>query len=538
MNNQDPARQAERSELRKITPMKPLKRRLFFVLGLTGVLVLGITWAFATPVGSAADDPFHLSFIWCSFGESESCTLSKDGGFEVPALVGESPCFALDAGKSAACQSHEQAKFVPAATVDGYNPPLFYNTMRLFVGPDVKSSVIVMRMTNVFLAVSLWGLAFAVASRRTRQALVISWLVLITPVGLFFIPSTNPSSWAIIGAGLFWAFLLVLFQLDEQSRLRRYSAVAGAIVTVVIALGSRTDTAFALGVSLIAVTFISMSQARRSSKKIFVLAAVAAAALVIAVLNSRIGGLARAFLQNFQVPSNQGNDQPNAILKLLLEFPAFVGGLIGLQAPGWTQRTSASDAEMAGYSFTGFTFGVGWTDVLMPASVGIILLALLGFVVSEITRDMDVRGVVLLLFLAGSLAGLIIFVRAGTGFSIGNTQPRYYLPLLLASLGILLSQSRISLTRLQLGGLISAATIASALALRATLGRYVHGQAHSFTNLDSGAGWWWPGFSIGPNGLWMFSVGAASIVGLAVWLLAQDAGNADMHVDARSNRLS
>ena len=77
--------------------------------------------------------------------------------------------------------------------------------MNVFVGDDPQRSVLVMRMVNAIVFVALLSVALTVLAPAIRSAvaspLPLSWFL-----GLFIIPSTNPSSWTVTGVIFLWAF--------------------------------------------------------------------------------------------------------------------------------------------------------------------------------------------------------------------------------------------------------------------------------------------------------------------------------------------
>ena len=69
----------------------------------------------------------------------------------------------------------------------------------MFVGDNVARSVIVMRGVNLLIAVALLGGIGLVLPPWMREryalAIILSWM----PMGIYFVASNNPSSWALTG---------------------------------------------------------------------------------------------------------------------------------------------------------------------------------------------------------------------------------------------------------------------------------------------------------------------------------------------------
>ena len=142
------------------------------VIHLVPVLVLVVLggWAVASPVGSAPDDDFHLTSIWCANGaRADLCLAGPTPGERiVPPAVLYAPCFAQDPEVTAVCQlgyledGPEPTVVTSRGSFESNYPPLFYATMNLFAGPDVIASALVMRLVNILLfvgfeaAASIW----------------------------------------------------------------------------------------------------------------------------------------------------------------------------------------------------------------------------------------------------------------------------------------------------------------------------------------------------------------------------------------------
>ena len=159
--------------------------------------LMGATWALASPPGSAADDDYHLSSIWCAWGNSETCVVgpNADSVFvpESVALAGQ--CYNFEYEIGGVCTKTLTRSLVATDRFNtGSYPSLFYSVMRAFVGPDVERSVVMMRIANTALCSVILALALSVVHSGARQGIVVAWLTCLVPIAIFFIPSTNPSS--------------------------------------------------------------------------------------------------------------------------------------------------------------------------------------------------------------------------------------------------------------------------------------------------------------------------------------------------------
>lgn len=486
-------------------------------IGLLAALILAGVWAFSSPPGSSPDDGAHLTTIWCAWGGHDGCrATSADGYFAVPAEVGSTPCFALDAGTDARCDAGETDGLVVGQSLRGYNPPVFYAVMRLFVSDEVAQSVLAMRTFNILLASLLWLFAFAVSPTAVRRSLVISWSALLIPIGLFFIPSTNPTSWSIISAGLFWAFLYAAVSNQVRSRGSRIGAWIGVGLTVLVGLGSRSDMLYVLGVLTLAVIAVGWQKKWATRGRWLALSGALALALVASLylLSSRAGVLLRQFIDGVSFPSNSQADQPHALAKILLEVPTFLTAFLGAQGPVWSQRNSTQDVAVDGFAYLGFTYGAGYTDVQFPVAVPLLLTGSLAFLLFTVSKAWTRRQWLGALLVASGLLLEILAIRAAFEFGAENIQPRYFFPLFLGGMGLLLIWPNRLPNRVQSIALCVAGVVASSLALRALLSRYVHGQSHSYIELASGPHWWW-NFGPSPHVVWVVGT-AASIVVAAV----------------------
>ena len=467
-----------------------------------------------------------MTSIWCAWGESDSCVEgSEPGEFLVPDQVVNPSCFALGGAPNAGCTLKLTGELVPTSymnSASGWNPPLFYSTLRTLVGPNETVSILLMRMLNVAIGAALLGFALLVSRPAIRRALALGWGVAIVPVGIFTIASTNPSSWAIIGVGVFWAFFYTLLSEGSWRSHRALLAALGSVLSLVIALGGRSDPAYMIVLSIAGVVVLAYPQLRTKTGALLpaiTISFVLVIGVIAALLNSRAGLFARA-LNQLQFPAgNEITDQPSAILKTLSEFPAFLAGMFGGQSPMWDQRSSAQDAELPGYTWHGFTYGLGYTDVALPSLVWILLIICIGGVLVYGLSSTSPRKLLSVGILTAGLVVVVLVVRSVYAFQpLGQTlQPRYFYPLVLVIICfavIQVGREMRPLTRIQASVLVLSIACVNVVAIRATMASYIHGQGHSWTQLADNPSWWWSA-GPSPDGLTL----VAAIAGLA-WALA------------------
>lgn len=387
--------------------------------------------------------------------------------------------------------------------------------MGLFAGKDVVASVQAMRIFNVFLAGVLLGLAALVVQPKVRRALILSWGVAMIPVGVFFIASTNPSSWAITGVGLYWALLLSL--LYDRFSLNALNGARLALLTLAVTMTivARRDGGVYLFLATIAVVLAVAGQGRLrglgSRIAITVLGAVSALAGVLI--------LGRSLYTSVAWPgSAPATDQPNPFIKTLLEVPSFFVGLVGGQKPYVVMSESSYNSLQFGYRPTGLTYGIGWTDFSLPSVVGLAAFAVLiaAFTVG-FRRYLRSRALAVV-FLIISIPVQILVVRVAVGFDpISQMQPRYVFPILSVIMGLTLFAGRIRLpllSKMQAGAMVAGVVIAGSTAWLATATRYAIGPEAAFTNFGQTADWWW---NAGPGRLVWFVI---ALVVTAFWAWA------------------
>lgn len=211
--------------------------------------VLGACWALNSPVGSSPDDDFHLTTIWCQFGDREGACIEVEPTprvVDVPASVAlASVCYRFKPDVSGACADEVTGTARGVSRVnDGEYPGIFYSSMALFVGPDVTRSVIAMRLLNVLLASVLILASLTLPSRFASRAFALSFSVVLIPLGIFLVGSTNPSGWTFLGAATFWGFLTSWLQLVHRIQpLKSIVILFFLIVSVVLLIGARSDGA-------------------------------------------------------------------------------------------------------------------------------------------------------------------------------------------------------------------------------------------------------------------------------------------------------
>ena len=477
------------------------KLRWIHVAPLLAVLTL-TAWAFASPIGAAPDDDYHLVSTWCALGGSEACTVGTTAKTrEVSTAFESAKCFVQKATQSAACQEKAGLSLDgPKYETDRGNfqheyPAVYYAAMRLFAGNDLVRSALVMRLVNLALFVGLATALAVLLPASRRQTLMWGWLVSLVPLGVFLIPSNNPSGWAITGVGT--AFLALLGWFESSGR-RRWALGALYVVGVVMAAGSRGDAAiYAAGATVVASLLTWSRQRDWLLRSILPLGGLLVIALLF--LTSTQANVVHGFSSGSTV---SGTD--------IVGQAATATGGIGL---------AAYNLLMLPYLWTGVwgTWALGWFDTELPpivpwsAVAAFVVVAVAGLGLLTKRKAVAIAGVFAVLVV------LPVYVLTAGGDQVGSQlQPRYLLPLIvLFSLVLVTAPSglpTVRFTRVQTFTILAALAIANTVSLRVNILRYVTGANEGGFSSGAGAQWWWHGVPFGPMAVWL--VGSAAFAGL------------------------
>lgn len=459
-------------------------------------------WAFASPVGAGPDDDYHLVSTWCALGGSDVCLPGPDSAQrDVPVVFREVTCFVQVEERSAACQDDPGLEFTDDRFVTkrgnfaGEYPQVFYSTMRIFAGDNIESSALTMRVFNAFLFVALATALSVLLPAHRRNTLLWGWLVTLVPLGLFLIPSNNPSGWAITGVGTAFLGLLGWF---ETSGRRQWALGALYLVGVVMAAGARGDAAvYAVGATVVAVILTITRQREWLIRG--ALPAIGVIVLLSLFLTSSQAGVGADGFSGGGLEIETG---PGVIDKPLEGTALFAFNL--LQLPFlWTGAWG--------------TWPLGWFDTTLPAIVPWSAAAAFVAVAFAGLGRLDWRKAISTAGVLAVLTALPVYVLTVGGDRVGTQlQPRYLLPLIVLFSLVLASVPRgrasLRFTRIQTFTILGALALANFVALQVNIRRYVTGADQQGPNLDAGAEWWWDGAIVGPTSVWL--LGAAAFAGL------------------------
>lgn len=374
-------------------------------------------WALTSPVGSAPDDDFHLSSIWCAQGLRAGVCEESPGNPAarlVPAnVVQASDCFRFKADVSAGCTTSimDDAALLETerinVTADLY-PPGFHAMMSVFAGPDVERSVLAMRLFNAALAALVIAALLRLTPAGLASASVLAITVTFIPLGLFVTASTNPSAWSIIGIGGYWAFAIAFLRHRNWRDRRGLMLAAATLATAAMAIGSRVDaSAYVVLATIIALTVSGWKRALGTPGRLGMLGAVVLAALATYVTVSPVDVFAPSGAAMGTTDAGAG-----LFLTNLAYLPTLFQGIVG----GWN---------------------LGWNDTLMPPFIPVIGTVVVGALLYRGLQEPTVRKIVAAALAAGALVAVPIVFLQSQRLGVGEVvQPRYLLPLLTLLLGV------------------------------------------------------------------------------------------------------
>lgn len=483
------------------------------------VLLLLTAWGLASPLGSSADEDFHLGSIWCAAGEGPTCYKAVHGDktqYAIASGIGGESCFLRGYTQasmiSAACLNTlpESPRLVLTHRVNnvaGYYPPMFYRTMHTFVGQDPTRSVIAMRIANGALAVLILGLLLLSSQRWIRRPLALALVVGLVPFGVFFIPSVNPSSWAILGVFSFWAFFLAWLASDRALSRIGIARLVGLGLSGALVVSSRSDAALYSGVTTAVAILVAWPKVRVHARRLWVLAIPIPFLLWgLAFRFNSLAGLV-GFVPTTQTDAS-GIEGAGAVVGDLvrnaLEIPAFLAGALGANAPDFDQSSA-------------FLYGIGSVDIRMPSILPLITIGMVMPVLFVSMRTLSKRRALGIVLLLGALTLVPLMATSRFAYQYSYA-PRTIYPLLLASIAIALMVfpwRKMELSKVQVTLLAIGFSVANAVALLTTVRRYTNGQSETWLSFFFTPEWWW---DFGPSPQVVVLIGSLAGVGVAIGL--------------------
>lgn len=454
-------------------------RRRIVGLGLiVSAFIALLGWALASPAGSSPDDNFHLNSIWCANSSNSSLCAPGSNPAErvISASLANVNCYQTKPAVNASCQGDLLAVAgtmlkTKTGNFEGLYPPGFYEAMGLFAGNNVEASVIVIRIVNVIFFLGAMTVTYLLASRRLKVPLLASAVITFVPLGMFVLPSTNPSSWALISAATVWVSSYSFF----VAKSTRAIWILGALVSSTMAIGflARADAAifgvFALGLGAL---LASQSTTLLRRRTLLPIALAAAATVSYFAAGQSSAGFTNGGAQNMAFVEYLGSN--------LVRLPSLWIGAFG-------------------------NWGLGWFDTEMPPLVWVFSFGVFASLLIFGLASMNWRKRVAIGITLALLAVLPVYLVMKSSTFIGDqVQPRYILPLLIILAGVTLFGVKGRPLRINTEVLIVlgvALTVANSVALHANLRRYVVGASTPILNIDAHISWWWLSF-MSPMQVW------------------------------------
>jgi hypothetical protein len=459
-------------------------------MGALSILVALMSWALASPVGSSPDEDFHLVSTWCGHGlRSGVCEKgNEENSRRVTSSLLKAPCYAFHAEVSASCQTDgfagPKAELVPTnrGNFTGTYPPVFYFFTNLFVGSDISFSVVAMRFANAALFVLLIAATYIASAPGLRRSLLLGSAVTLVPLGMFIVPSINPSSWAVLSAATL--AVSVLGYLTTAERPRRLILGGLAAISLLVGAGARADAAMYAVIAIVASLILVVRRGRGHARRVIypiVLAIIATLAYFSVGQSSAVAG------------GSLGAFELGRFARILLDIPSlWIGGL-----GAW---------------------GLGWLDTTMPPLVWVLAFGIFGATVFAAFAQKSLRR-----GLATGVVGLALWIIPAYVQYLANApvgaevQPRYILPLLTVLAVIALARidgMAFSLGTGQRWIVVAGLSLANAIALHTNIRRYVTGTDVPSLNLNFHEEWWW-GIPVSPLAVWALGA-VAFAVGLVL----------------------
>jgi hypothetical protein len=466
-----------------------------------GVFTLLVAWGLSSPPGATPDEEFHTNSILCVNGDNEFCQILETGpeGNPTKAIVplrAANICFFTSfPSKDGSCIAQQLGLKTETTRIsDNHVSDFYYSVMNRFLGSDYESSIRNMRIFNAFLFSALLFLAMITGVPRIRRGFVLLILTSLIPFAAFYVPSINPSSWAITGVVFSWVFLYTLIQLLKPPvDWRRIAGSSiGLLLSLAIALGGRKDPQVYLVVISIATIILFWPRFNRTFKWLLIALAGVVGATGLLIQADRLAGFTPVLTKSFF--------NPGILVESLIELPSVIAATIGSSTPIFR-------------SINFFYYGIGWHEVQMPASVILITLATLGGLVFTFLPGMRKRQLAAVGFVVVLLVAIqMYYVAALVGVTYPIASPRYMAPLFLTAVVMFFTVVKVDSkfpSRGQAVWLFLAMPLASAIALLTTIRRYTNGQAETWFKLFFDPNWWWEDFPLNPTAVWFLGVGGS-----------------------------
>ena len=453
------------------------------------------SWAISSPVGSSPDDDFHLPSIWCGQGLRDGLCEEgeKEGWYQIPyTAMANSACFAGLQNESGFCEQDNALVDHPIIN-NNYNlyPKLFYWTMSWFATEDVVSSTLMMRIMNSIFSIGLISIVIFNLPHYLRRMPILTLLFTSMPLGIFLIPSTNPSSWSYIGLiVLITSFIGFLSVSNTKSK-----TILGllSLFGFFMATGARADAA-PYAVVAILLSWLVSSQNR---KLLSINSLVTITLLSLALYIFQSAGTARSIVsgEGLRLPAELSTTP--SLFENLVRIPELWAGIFG-------------------------SWGLGWLDTPMPGIVWVTSLGITFAVVFSSLRWFDYRQTIAFGLSLLALLAVPLYVLMSNNLSVGEqVQPRYLLPLMVFLVTLALfrrdSDTGLKLSVGQLATVGFGLVLANSVSLHSNIRRYTTGVDLAGINLDTSIEWWWANSLVSPNFVWAIGSLSFAFAIFSIW---------------------
>jgi hypothetical protein len=221
-------------------------------LSIAALFFLLVTWL-SIPYGGSGDMDYHLTSIWCAWGEKAklcndiqvlpedpNAQFRNNATAEVPFMFQMCDSRNIDFWPYCELESqHPETQRLRMAPPEHLS--LYYKMVHVFVDENVQKSVFLIRLFNLTLALTLVYALLTITSSRIRFASLSGLTFTLLPYGPQIFTGVTTRSWAILGVMTSWAFLFSFLTESKDNRFRRILQICSYLISMFLALSTRLD---------------------------------------------------------------------------------------------------------------------------------------------------------------------------------------------------------------------------------------------------------------------------------------------------------
>lgn len=452
------------------------------------------------PFGASGDMDYHLTSIWCAWGERPGLcdniqTLPEDPNARFSNHVSAEVPFMFQICDSRNIDYWPYCEFEaeqPETQRLRMAPPehmsFYYRIMNLFASDNIQLSVLIIRIINISISAIMLFLLLTLTNDKLKFSAISGLTFSIIPYGIQHFSGVTTRSWAITGVMTSWAFLSSFLSTPKQeTRLRRLRLFA-YLFAVFLALSTRLDALLMVAITSIFVLILHLTSEKPITFKQF-LAGISA--ILTLGFFSQFLPIVKQYA-NFVVPDGYGTAQ--YILFQILHIPEFV-------ADWWNYQIGQT--------------GSG------PGIIGIIGVILFAINITFALQNASIRQSSIFIFFS-----LIVFLLLAKTSSVGQTMVPlsgfYTLGLAVPWLGICILHSKNRFQFMSTTGNRCAAFVLLSFSHAA----YFYSLLEFYTRRGQRIGWfesislndvWWWNVGIGPNFVFLFGATMFPVFLVATW---------------------